>query len=140
MDEKASDFDFAVLIFSGDGVLESRGATCKAPRDNILFEMGLFVGRLGRGLTFYLFKPRERPNLPSDLAGTTGVEYIVARPKSCKAFIFGSVSGAGEFRNLTLPSGSVPHLAFRVEHDGYSITTNLPKLVSMTFGTEGWVY
>ncbi len=35
---------------------------------------------------------------------------------------------------------SVPHLAFRVEHDWHSIAINLPKVVSMTFGTEGWVY
>jgi Predicted nucleotide-binding protein containing TIR-like domain len=75
LDEKAGDFDFAVLILSGDDVLESRGATSKAPRDNLLFETGLFVGRLGRNRTFYLFKASERPKLPSDLAGTTGVEY-----------------------------------------------------------------
>jgi hypothetical protein len=75
LDEKASDFDFAVLIFSGDDILESRGAALKAPRDNLVFEMGLFVGRIGRNRTFYLFKASERPKLPSDLAGTTGVEY-----------------------------------------------------------------
>lgn len=75
LDKKASDFDFAVLVLSGDDVLESRGATTRAPRDNLLFELGLFVGRLGRDRSFYLFKSTERTKLPSDLAGATGVEY-----------------------------------------------------------------
>ena len=262
LDEKADDFDFAVIILSGDDVLESRGTTSKAPRDNLLFETGLFVSRLGRNRTFYLFKASERPKLPSDLAGTIGVEYTDPgsyglrpalapacqelrsrfhlqgprnRTTRCPALRidfsylpdampedrgwrkghnspagklaeievfndtrFGQslvmkaeggaymdyqlpyfieatdvefvVKGGGwvlypiidvkhrsqartmegvylrlsewdhQVRKFNATEWCVPHLAFRIEHDWHSIPINLPKLVSMTFGTEGWVY
>jgi len=75
LDQKSDDFDFALFVFSSDDVLESRGTRGPAPRDNILLEFGLFVGRLGRERVFYAFRSGDRPKLPSDLAGTTGVEY-----------------------------------------------------------------
>jgi len=37
-------FDFAVLVFSADDQVESRGVTQIAPRDNVMFELGLFMG------------------------------------------------------------------------------------------------
>jgi hypothetical protein len=75
LDQKSSDFDFAVFVFSSDDVLESRGLKTPAPRDNLLLDFGLFVGRMGRDRVFYAFRSDDRPKLPSDLAGTTGVEY-----------------------------------------------------------------
>ena len=47
LDQKSDDFDFALFVFSSDDVLESRGTRGPAPRDNILLEFGLFVGRTG---------------------------------------------------------------------------------------------
>jgi len=75
LDEKSSDFDFAIFVLSSDDVLESRGLKHSAPRDNLLLEFGLFVGRLGRDRVFFAFRSGDRPKLPSDLAGTTGIEY-----------------------------------------------------------------
>ena len=43
--------DFAVLTLTPDDRLESRGRTIMAPRDNVLLELGLFMGRLGRERT-----------------------------------------------------------------------------------------
>src|SRR5688500_4686513 len=40
--------DFAVLVLTSDDVVESRGAGSAAPRDNVVFELGLFIGHLGR--------------------------------------------------------------------------------------------
>ncbi len=75
LDQKSFDFDFAVFVFSSDAVVESRGLKTLAPRDNLLLEFGLFVGRMGRDRVFYAFRSSDRLKLPSDLAGTTGVEY-----------------------------------------------------------------
>ena len=41
-------FDFAVMILSPDDMTESRDQSYASPRDNVLFELGLFMGRLGR--------------------------------------------------------------------------------------------
>jgi predicted nucleotide-binding protein len=38
--------DFAVLICTGDDVTSSRGAEQVTPRDNVIFELGLFMGHL----------------------------------------------------------------------------------------------
>src|ERR1039458_2888109 len=43
----ASTYDFAILVATPDDVSESRGTRQVCPRDNVLFETGLFVGTLG---------------------------------------------------------------------------------------------
>jgi predicted nucleotide-binding protein len=37
-------FDFAVLVLSPDDVTVSRADTTSSPRDNVVFELGLFMG------------------------------------------------------------------------------------------------
>ena len=72
---EADKFDFALMVFSGDDNVESRNATYNAPRDNILFEMGLFVGLLGRERTFMLVEIGSALKIPSDLAGITKIDF-----------------------------------------------------------------
>lgn len=43
--------DFAVLVLTPDDFTESRGDSAPSPRDNVVFELGLFLGRLGRERT-----------------------------------------------------------------------------------------
>src|SRR6266446_4279406 len=47
-------FDFAVLILTPDDVVRSRSKETSGPRDNVIFELGLFMGKIGRGRTFIL--------------------------------------------------------------------------------------
>lgn len=68
-------FDFAVLILTGDDLLSSRDAESLGPRDNVLFELGLFMGRLGRSRTFILHQSNARLKIPSDLSGMTTATY-----------------------------------------------------------------
>ena len=63
--------DFAVLILSADDIVRSRGRQSWAPRDNVVFELGLFCGALGRGRTFMLVPRNVQLKLPSDLLGLT---------------------------------------------------------------------
>ena len=72
---EAGKYDFAVMIFSAEDTIESRNASYNAPRDNVLFEMGLFVGLLGRTRTFMLVKEGSNVKIPSDLAGITPIQY-----------------------------------------------------------------
>lgn len=64
-------FDFAVMVLSPDDLIESRGQSYASPRDNVLFELGLFMGRLGRSRVFIVHEEGQEENLklPSDLAG-----------------------------------------------------------------------
>ena len=68
-------FDFATLVLTPDDLLLNRGSEIMGPRDNVLFELGLFMGRLGRDRTF-IVRPRSAVlKLPTDLAGITAATY-----------------------------------------------------------------
>lgn len=71
-------FDFAVLVITADDLVISRDTTSWRGRDNVMFELGLFMGRLGRSRTFILCDP-QKVTLPSDLAGVTVAAYDSAR-------------------------------------------------------------
>lgn len=67
--------DFAIAIAQPDDMTVSRGKTEPSPRDNVIFELGLFIGRIGRQRSF-LVEPRgEEAKLPSDLSGITSITY-----------------------------------------------------------------
>ncbi|GAA4465615.1 hypothetical protein GCM10023170_075220 [Phytohabitans houttuyneae] len=65
------EFDFAILVATPDDSVLSRGVSALTPRDNVLFELGLFMGRLGRGRTFLVHPKQHELRLPSDLLGVT---------------------------------------------------------------------
>jgi predicted nucleotide-binding protein len=59
--------DFAVLVLTPDDLTKSRGRQKLAPRDNVIFEFGLFMGKLGRRRCFFIHSREKKPKLPSDL-------------------------------------------------------------------------
>lgn len=66
--------DFGVLILSPDDELRSRGRTHRTPRDNVIFELGLFMGAVGRKRTF-IVRPRKDIKILTDLLGVTALTY-----------------------------------------------------------------
>jgi hypothetical protein len=68
-------FDFAVLILTPDDLLEKRDASYSSPRDNIVFELGLFMGRLGVRRAFFVAEEDRNLTLPSDLDGISRLDY-----------------------------------------------------------------
>ena len=68
-------FDFAVFVLTPDDKIEARGRNYLSPRDNVLFELGLFMGCLGRGRTFIVHAEGVNLKLPSDFAGITMPPY-----------------------------------------------------------------
>lgn len=69
------EFDFAVLVLTPDDVVVSRDVPSRGPRDNVMFELGLFMGRLGRLRTFIVYDSDQEIKLASDLAGITPASY-----------------------------------------------------------------
>ena len=70
--------DFAVLVLTPDDVVQSRSMEMSGPRDNVIFELGLFMGRLGRGRTFIL-QSGAGLKVPSDLSGVSTAPYYWPR-------------------------------------------------------------
>jgi len=66
-------FDFAVLILTPDDLVNSRDTEAFSPRDNLIFELGLFTAGVGRSRTFIVRDRRTK--LPTDLSGVTTATY-----------------------------------------------------------------
>ena len=73
--EKLDNFDFAILVVTPDDVITSRDTTSPSPRDNVLLELGMFIGAIGRQRTFIVSDRAKSIKLPSDLAGITPATY-----------------------------------------------------------------
>src|SRR5437870_10386709 len=60
---------FGIFVLSPDDLVSSHGISMPKSRDNVVFELGLFMGRLGRQRTFMLVRsdPNTTVVLPSDL-------------------------------------------------------------------------
>lgn len=72
----ANEFDFAAFVFGADDTVKSRGKRVVAARDNVVLELGLFAGRLGRPRTFIVLqKTKEKLALPTDLQGITTADF-----------------------------------------------------------------
>jgi hypothetical protein len=78
--KKSSAVDFAVFVFTPDDAATIRDESTHVVRDNVLFELGLFIGALGKERC-YVVRPRNVDmHLPSDLLGVTHVDYDPNRP------------------------------------------------------------
>jgi len=76
LEAELSRCDFAVLVLSPDDQVLSRKTRRHAPRDNVIFELGMFMGALTRGRT-YIVQPKAAASLkiPTDLLGITVLSY-----------------------------------------------------------------
>ena len=88
--ELTGQVDFAAFVFAQDDWTASTPATSNeivagqaSPRDNVVFEAGLFGGALGMRRTFILHA--EGAKLPSDLLGLTSVRYSGESPSDIRA-------------------------------------------------------
>ena len=79
LESEARRSDFALLVLSPDDKVFSRGKVSKAPRDNVIFELGLFMGAIGRKRTFLVTPRGEKLKLPTDLDGITRIQYDKTR-------------------------------------------------------------
>jgi Predicted nucleotide-binding protein containing TIR-like domain len=71
--------DVAVMVFFTDDVVKMRGKESAVTRDNVVFELGLFLGALGTDSVFILAPMDTDLHLPTDLAGITIGRYDAAR-------------------------------------------------------------
>ena len=73
--EKSSTVDFALFIFAPDDIASIRSRQEHVVRDNVIFEMGLFIGAIGTSRSI-IIKPRDQEmHLPTDLLGVTPADY-----------------------------------------------------------------
>jgi hypothetical protein len=69
------DSDFGIFVFAPDDVATIRLALLNVPRDNVVYEAGLFGGRLGPERCFIVVPQQTRVHVPTDLLGMTLGSY-----------------------------------------------------------------
>lgn len=67
--------DFAILVLTPDDLTHSRSIETLSPRDNVVFELGLFMGGLGRERCIVVHESRPDLKLPSDLLGVRAATF-----------------------------------------------------------------
>lgn len=85
--------DAAVFLLSSDDLVKMRGQMFGAARDNVLFELGLFMGKLGRDRTFFVMPRDSDFRIPTDLMGVTGATYDSVHAREDGAAAMGPVCG-----------------------------------------------
>lgn len=87
LEKVLDDSDFAIAIAQPDDLTTIRGEEKRTPRDNVIFELGMFIGRLGRERTFLLEPRGEEVKLPSDLEGLNTIGYRYGDKKDLPALL-----------------------------------------------------
>jgi CRP/FNR family cyclic AMP-dependent transcriptional regulator len=116
--QQVDESDFAVLVIGPDDKVSSRGASFLAPRDNVIFELGLFMGALGRERTFIVQERGRNLKIPSDLLGLGTIRFD-SDARSLSNRIFG-------FLGRKIPE--VPPLASRIAEACNAIREKVDQL------------
>ena len=106
--ELTREVDFAAFVFAQDDWTTSSAASAPeagagqaAPRDNVVFEAGLFGGALGMRRTFILHA--QGAKLPTDLLGLTCVRYAASTPAELKTVnekLCGAIESQGRLARI----------------------------------------
>ena len=75
LEKQVQESDFAVLVLGPDDEVESRNEKFDAPRDNVILELGLFIGALSHERTFMVIPRGCDIKIPTDLLGLTPLDY-----------------------------------------------------------------
>ena len=74
-------YNFAVFVLRPDDVIQIKGETMKSTRDNVLLELGLFMGRYNRERVFIVCEKDEDLRIASDLLGINFALYNAESPE-----------------------------------------------------------
>jgi CRP/FNR family transcriptional regulator, cyclic AMP receptor protein len=77
--------DFSAFVFGPDDQIGSRKAKYSAPRDNVVFELGLFMGRLTRDRAMVIMEHKANIKIPTDLLGVQPITYVIKNPPDLTA-------------------------------------------------------
>jgi len=71
----STEYNFAIVIWGPSDVTTTGGKSISSPRDNVIFEAGLFLGVMGRHKVFIAEDETAETKIPSDYAGITRMSY-----------------------------------------------------------------
>lgn len=75
LEEHSREYDGALVVATADDQVTSRNKETPAPRDNLVFEFGLFVAVFGRRRALLLVEAEAGVKVPTDVAGLTYLPF-----------------------------------------------------------------
>ena len=87
LEKQTRQVDYAVMVFAPDDRVFCRGKDSAAPRDNVVFELGLFMGTLGHRRAFVIKPHKMDLKIPTDLLGKNHIEYATGPGGNCDVAI-----------------------------------------------------
>lgn len=76
LNEALSTTEFGIFIFTPDDTVNIRESETQSIRDNVIFELGMFMGKLGKKRCFIVSPLTQEPfRIPTDLLGVTPATY-----------------------------------------------------------------
>jgi len=121
--DRLDSFDFAILVLTPDDVIHSRNEDQPSPRDNVLLELGLFIGALGRKRSFAVYERIRGLKLPSDLAGVTLANFqlhsngnVQSSVGAATTLIKGAIQQLGK-RQQKISANIDVNTQFQIMHD-----------------------
>jgi len=136
-------FDFAILVLTPDDLINSREEEAFGPRDNVIFELGLFMGRLGRSRTFILHQSNARLKIPTDLSGVTTATYDWPREdKSYRSAVGAACDSIRDvIRDLGISEAktvrAINDIRSRQEHQETQISRQQSEIRSLQVALQG---
>ena len=97
-----SQADFAAFVISADDLVTSRKKRNSAPRDNVVFELGMAMGQMGRERSLLIQDAAANLKIPSDLTGINPLKYKVGSEGDLAAALGPAVN---ELRGLIIRKG-----------------------------------
>lgn len=80
--DRSKCYDFAVIVYEGIDRSTSRGVFKMSARDNVVFELGMFLERLGKRRTIVVVNKTADLKMPEDISGWLTTTYRKSQQKS----------------------------------------------------------
>lgn len=80
LENAVTKYEFGIFVFTPDDQLHTRGEIKSVARDNVIFELGLFIGKLTRFRAFVIHPNKKAISMPSDLIGMITATYDPDNP------------------------------------------------------------
>ena len=153
-------YEFGIFVLSADDLTTTRDVQRYQPRDNVIFELGIFMGAVGRSRAFAVVVDGGDGDvkLPTDLAGNTYVKVRLKSPNDTRkavevirdrvldlskaaplSLLPGTSLAIGYYQNFVLPVGrllrdcsELPTSASTLDlaKRGYEFTVLIPSVLS----------